>query len=283
MSKHSKAQGNGAQASLYSRIAAALSVDNPTRDELVTLVREATEALAAAEETVRVETECAEDIENLDPEASELRIIRAKRIMARLQKAIPRLRERVQQIDTAEYAMAWHQQVDQLELERNKLAKQLLETYVPVLQNLIDLFGQIDINATAIDELHARAPAGERRRLLDAELVARGLDSYEVAHPPLRTNLRLPEFYNSTNIIYGPVDWTQMAALNAASLTTALANKFALAASADWHKAEELRQEQLKKEVAERETVLRKKAEQKKQEFYKALREEDRKARLGVR
>jgi hypothetical protein len=47
-----------------------------------------------------------------------------------------------------------------------------------------------------------RRMSGERRPLLDAELTARGLQSYNAAQPRLRDNLKLPDWLQPRDIAY---------------------------------------------------------------------------------
>jgi hypothetical protein len=54
--------------------------------------------------------------------------------------------------------------------------------------------------------------SGDRVRLLDAELVARGLSNYDAVSPPLRDNLQLPCWDASCDIAFLYIlDWNAIA------------------------------------------------------------------------
>jgi hypothetical protein len=195
---------NGHTTPLDQRIAATLASEVVDKGELVSLLEEAHAALDLATAVIEAETPRLHDLSNTDPDASLDLIKRSKLRAERLEVAIPKLRNRISAIELYEYAQAWHAKADELAHERDFLAQELKEIYPGVIEQLRDLFYQIDTNAAAIGQLHRSAPAGEHRRLLDAELTARGLTNYDAAHPRLRENLKLPDFIRASVIAFPP-------------------------------------------------------------------------------
>lgn len=266
---------------LERRIADALNGKHPARSELAALVVEAVAAVEAARAQITAETAHAEDINNDDPDASEELVRQAERNIKRLTKAVAELRPRIQQIEAAEYAEAWRERADVIEAERDELAKELSELYPGCVERVVNLYARIDANTAGINRLHAAAPHGEWRRLVDAELKSRGLDGYNAENPPLRDNLRLPDPDRTSNISFPPpaplnpyFEATQgaMAALN---------QKIALAYSPDWHEAARMRDEEERVLRAKLKEEADRKAAQEKAEYERALLRADR-ARRGL-
>ena len=109
--------------SLDARIAAVLSANGEAdRSTLTSLLNEATEALAAAEETVRIETERILEITNPDPEEADAKVRVAERTVKRLTAAIPRLNERLEQIGRADVIATWNADHERLRTETEALA-----------------------------------------------------------------------------------------------------------------------------------------------------------------
>jgi hypothetical protein len=55
-----------------------------------------------------------------------------------------------------------------------------------------------------VQAVNAAAPAGEHRRLLGVELVARGLANFTISNPSLVKNVQLPEFENAGHMAWPP-------------------------------------------------------------------------------
>lgn len=281
-----KTKTNGHTAPLDQRIAAGIVCDIADKAELTALIAEAEHVIAEAEETIKTESANALDISNSDPDHSDLQVRRAQRTIARLDQVIPKLQERIRSIEAFEYREQWNANADLLEAQHDALAEELAELYPSVVQQLSDLYERIDANNEAISRLHAAAPSiswGEAsRRLLDAELIARNLPNYDAAHPPLRNNLKLPDWDISRDIAFPViVDWNARAALLAAAQAKQLANKFAVSHSADWAKAREL---QLAEEQADadKKAAEIKAAEAKSFEVYQKHQREAELRRRGI-
>lgn len=251
-------KSNGHTATLDQRIAACIASDVVDKSKLTKLVEDAVAAIAEAEETIKTESAAALDISNADPDAFDLAVRKAERTIARLDQALPKLRDRLREIDAREYAEQWHAAMNEAKGQRDPLADELAESYPSFVQKLIDLYRRIDENTALIDALHARAPIGEHRRLADAEQMARDLPSYDGVHPRLRDNLRLPDWDVSRDIAFPViVDWNARAALMSAAFASRLADKFALTHSADWGAARDLQIKEQEAETAKRDEELK--------------------------
>jgi hypothetical protein len=270
---------------LDKRIATALVVEtNTDKSELAALVSEAEDAIAKAQKTIEVERERALDIANDEPDKSYDQIRKAELRIERYDKALPALQARIAAIDHREAVQAWNAQADQIEAERDALATELRELYPTFVARLIDIYTRIDANTAAINSLYRSAPRGEWRNLLDAELKARGLQSYSAHQPVLRDNLKLPDWHEPRKTY--PADpvaqWNARAAESAAATIAAMNQKHALAFSPDWHAAEAMRQEQVRQETEAREAELQRRQAEERDRYHKWLLETERKARLGL-
>jgi hypothetical protein len=213
---------------LDKRIAAALAETNADNIELAGLVYDAITAKAEAEETVKIESENELDLSNTDPDASSEKVWKAERTVARLSKAILALQARIAAIEARDAAASWHAQADKVEAERDKIATELAELYPTFMEKLIDIFERIDANNAAINNLYRSAQWGYNdRQIVDAELAARGLQSYSAHQPALRDNIKLP-FWDESSRTY-PADalaeWNARAAASAAATARALEAK----------------------------------------------------------
>lgn len=250
---------NGHAATLDQKIAACFASDDCDKAALVKLFQEAEAAITEAKATIETESANALDIANPDPDESDLAVRRAQRTIARLDQALPKLRERIKSIEAFEYTERWHADADKLEILRDSLADELAKFYPWVVEHLADIFAKIDQNTAAIDRLHMNAPRGENRRLLDAELVARKLPGYDAAHPPLRNNLQLPDWGISREVAYpaSPTIWNERARLMAEALAKQMADKFALTHGPQWAEARELAIKEEQEAFAQRDKELK--------------------------
>ena len=72
--------------------------------ELSALWQESLDAIWSAKTTIETETERSLDLSNSDPDTADDKIRKAQRTVDRLSRAIPQLKDRVEQIDVREYA-----------------------------------------------------------------------------------------------------------------------------------------------------------------------------------
>jgi hypothetical protein len=87
---------------------------------------------------------------------------------------------------------------ERVKVERDKLAAELAELYPAIEGKLAELLERIDANDRQIEHINDRALPSGARRLVVAELVARGLPSFTpkpyVDAPRITKELRLPTF-----------------------------------------------------------------------------------------
>lgn len=251
-------QPNGQTQPLTARIADALNSNSTSLPELRSLLQEVKETYAAAKQSAAAEGKAALDPANVYPMRSECSLRRAQRTIARLDAALPPLEAKVKQIEQAEFRVAWHLKADELAAQRDALAEELRDVYPSFLQVITDLFRDIDANTGEINKLHMSAPIGESRRLIDAELRARGLAHYDAAHPRLRDNLRLPNFDVSRTIQFPQnVDWSAQAALAGEAMARRMKEKYGTSCNADWAAARDLALQQEHAEHTRREEQLK--------------------------
>jgi predicted transcriptional regulator len=136
----------------------------------------------------------------------------------RLHTLLPRLQERLQQIQAAEYAARWEADFEQVEGRRNELVQEYAATYPRLVAQLVDLFERIEAADKEVSRINGSAPDGENRRLRGVELTARGLASFTVANPSIASGVQLPELERSA-VMAWPRPTPSLAVLVAASMS----------------------------------------------------------------
>jgi Sec-independent protein translocase protein TatA len=115
----------------------------------------------------------------------------------RLREAARRLGQRLTEVKRAEEQERLRQEYERVRSARDKLAAELAEMYPDIEKRLSDLIGRIAANDREIAWVNSgRVPEGEKR-LLSAELVARGLAGFvrnAVQTPSIVEELQLPRF-----------------------------------------------------------------------------------------
>jgi hypothetical protein len=170
---------------LDDRIAAAFA-DGATPDTVVALIQETQSAAHAADE--------------------------------RLQVAVPRLRERLTELRTAEEEKRRRAAYEEARAERDELAAELARVYPSFAAQLSDLLGRIRASDDRIEHLNAHALPRGCEPLLVAELVARGLDGFvqnSVNIPRIVRRVQLPAFQYD---IHAPYAWPRSSSVDAGSL-----------------------------------------------------------------
>jgi hypothetical protein len=66
--------------------------------------------------------------------------------------------------------------------------------YAKLVDEIVAIFREAEAADKEVDVVNAAAPSGEARRLLGAELTARGLDSFSTRHPSIVKEATLPDF-----------------------------------------------------------------------------------------
>jgi hypothetical protein len=151
----------------------------------------------------------------LDPALSAADATAARREMEdasfqrdRYQEAVTRLDERHREVKADEEQACQQLAYDAAMVERDKLAKELAQTYPALAAQLAQLMSRIDANDHTIERINRKALPLRMESLVGAELIARDLRSFlDGAHniPRLTEQLRLPAFkYDDT---HNPYTW----------------------------------------------------------------------------
>jgi hypothetical protein len=187
--------------SLETRIATALTKMIKSAD-LATLITEVEDAILAAEKAVEQARVRALDPIVLDPGARTA-LQDAEFLTQRLQVALPRLGQRLEEIQAAEHAAEWEPEFERVKARRDELARECAELYPTVTDQLVDLFKRISECDGEISRINGAAPSGEHRRLLEVELHARGLDAFTRDEPSIITELlKLPNWADSARMAW---------------------------------------------------------------------------------
>jgi hypothetical protein len=170
---------NTTELSLDDRIAGAFA-DGAQSDGVAALIKEAeaaSVASGAAAERARMRA--------LDPALSANDVAEARREMEdaafrreRLQTAVTRLRERLEEVSAEEEDRRRQLAYDRVKAERDKLAAELADVYPAFAKKLAELLPRIAANDREVEYINAHALPGSARPLLVAELVARGLRGF---------------------------------------------------------------------------------------------------------
>jgi hypothetical protein len=199
------------------RIAAALSEDI-TSSDLVSLLVETEAAISEAEATAEAERAKALDL-LASPNAAKARTAMEDAAFARdrLRTHLPRLRDRLREVQAAEYAAAWEPEYKRVEGTRDELAAELAATYPKLVAQLVHLLGRIEECDREVSRINGSAPDGESRRLRQVEVVARALDSFSRDNPSITKELQLPDWERSNRLAWPPPK-APLAALVAAAI-----------------------------------------------------------------
>ena len=196
-----------AQIDLDARIAAAFS-DRITSSEIADLIEETQAASLSADTSAEGARARA-----LDPILSTQEVDAARRAMEdarfrreRLANAVIKLEERLAQVLAEEEDHRRRIAYDKAQVERDKLAAELTDIYPAFAQRLAELLPRIAANDREVDYINGHALPSGAKRLLVAELKARGLpwvvDSVE---PPRITNqLYLPSWEPRSTYLWPP-------------------------------------------------------------------------------
>jgi len=237
---------------LEQRITTALKADDVKSEDLVALNVETEAAVAAADEAATKTREQALD-PLISPDETKARAAMESAAFTRdrLRTVLPRLQQRLQDVQAQEYATRWHADCDEAAIVRDKLAAELQEFYAPVAERLADLMSRIATCDEEVTRIGGNAPSGERRRLAKVELAARNLASFTRAVPSIVDTLCLPPWSP------GAPEWPMARPFNATIAAACAPRPFDRRYSPDWWqvKEEEARalREQQERDAAERE------------------------------
>jgi hypothetical protein len=194
----------GAQPSLEHKIASALRSDaSMASAEVQQLIGEVETAAVAAAQSAEQARATALDPLNLDSarafEAGHL----AQLSCDRLRHALPLLQQQLAAALEREYAKRWSERFRRAEAMVEQAAEKFRRypALVGELLELLNLAAQVD---REVGEVNGSAPDNEHRRLRGVELTARGLHSFSVSQPSLTRDLRLPNWEESSVMLWPP-------------------------------------------------------------------------------
>jgi hypothetical protein len=164
----------------------------------------------------------------LDPESARAIIEVAGVKCDRRKSALEQLQKRFAEVQDAEEENEWNKADSEIAVECDAAANDM--TRIPkILDELVGLLQRAEVIDQKIADLHGWAPAGESRRLLRTELVARNLLSFSRDEPSFARDLKLPDWHNGNRLVWPPPK-TPLAVMVAESMTPPPDPRF----SADW-------------------------------------------------
>jgi predicted transcriptional regulator len=230
---------------LEQEIVAALADADINSTDLSALIERTEAAIAEADQAAETARGTALD-PALSPDAKSAReaMVAAEFDRDRLHTLLPRLQERLLQVQAAEYAARWQADFEQVEGQRNELAQECAATYPRIVAQLVDLFERIEAADKEVSRINGSAPSGEHRRLRQVELVARGLNNFTRADPPITKAVQLADWTHSERLIW-PRSQPSLAAVFAMSMVPPHGPHY----TADW--AAELEKDNVRRAATE--------------------------------
>jgi hypothetical protein len=123
----------------------------------------------------------------------------------RLQTAVTRLRERLEEVRAEEEDQRRWVAYEKAKAERDKLAAEFADIYPVFAHNLAELLPRIVANDREIEYINNHSLPRNGKRLLVAELIARGMEGFvknSMQTPRITEELRLPAFEHSAHQPY---------------------------------------------------------------------------------
>jgi hypothetical protein len=196
-----------AQIDLDARIAAAFA-DGAKSNDVATLIKDAERAAGLA-------SDMAEQARNhaLDPTLSGSELKDARKCMDdaafrrdRLRAALGKLRDRLAELKDQEEDARRQVAYDKAEALRDELAGELADLYPALAQKLAELLARIAANDREIEYINGHALPSGAKRLLVAELKARGLPvvANSIETPRITDHLQLPPWQPRSNYLWPP-------------------------------------------------------------------------------
>ena len=180
---------------LEQRIGAALTDDNSESSLIAALITETETAVVAADEKAKLEQERVFDpLASPDPKAARETMQAAEFVQTWLRSALLRLRQRLRETQEREDRARWYADYQACKLKRDALAAEFREVYNELEAKVVDLLVRMAANNAEISNLHGARPSGVKLHLLEAELVARGLERFTTDVPSITKELKLPAF-----------------------------------------------------------------------------------------
>jgi len=190
-------------ATLEQRIATAFSCDTAS-DVVAILIAEVETAIVAADKAAEMEREKALD-PLASPDAAKARASMEDAAFTRdrLRNVLPRLQARLTELQAVEYAARWEVDFTQAEARRDEWARKYAQ-YPKIVAQFVDILRGAEEIDQECSRVNGSAPPGEHRRLRQVELIARGLDNFNRANPPITKAVQLPDWTNSEKMAWPP-------------------------------------------------------------------------------
>jgi hypothetical protein len=183
------------QITLEQRISTVLTDDNSKSSVIAALIAETETAIVAADEDANLEQERVFDpLASPDPKAAREAMQAAEFMQTWLRSALLRLQRRLRETQEREHRAKWYGEYEALKPKRDALAAEFREVYTEFEARVVDLLIRMAANDAEISDLHIARSAGVKLHLLEAELVARGLESFTRDVPSITKELKLPAF-----------------------------------------------------------------------------------------
>ena len=142
-----------------------------------------------SEATKKVELERALDI-NTDVATVHRPLTGNELVRSRLRSVLPQLQQKYAVARERESVAQWQIEYNHVEALRDKMAEKWAR--VPkLIDELIEIFRENEALNKQMSNVNGAAPPG-KRRLLDAELLWRGLDAFSRSQPPISKGTTLP-------------------------------------------------------------------------------------------
>lgn len=190
---------------LEQEIVAALSDADVKSSELSALVERTEAAIPEADQAVKTARSKALDpVLSPDAKAAREAMSAAEFARERLHTMLPRMRQRLQEVQDQEYLAQWRADYEALKIERDALAAEFREVYPEFEAKISDVFVRIVANDAELSRLHQARPGGVALHLLGAELVARDFERFTIREPSIAQELKLPTFAPGQRLAWPP-------------------------------------------------------------------------------
>ena len=189
--------------SIEQRIAAMLSAAEAKSDAIASLIEEVEAAAREADEAATKAREQA-----LDPavvvDVVEVGAAVASAALARdrLQAALPRLQQQLEQAREREYTEQWREDYAAVKAKRDELVAELRERYPQLVDEMVGLMTRMAEIDKEVDRVNSAAPYGDHPRLRSVELAARGVDRLLQPDISIPQELRLPNLHGSSGRLF---------------------------------------------------------------------------------
>jgi predicted transcriptional regulator len=215
---------------LEQEIVAALADADVTSNNLSALIERTEAAIPETDQAAETARSMALD-PALSPDAKAAREAMAAAEFARdrLRTVLPRLRERLEQLQAQEYLAEWRSDYEALKVKRDGLADELRTIYPELETKITDLFTRMAANDAELSRLHQARPGGVLLHLLGAELMARDIERFTTREPSIARELKLPTFAPDQRLAWPPPQ-PSLAVMIAQSMAPPYDPRF----SADW-------------------------------------------------